>query len=44
MNEARTFEALVKYGWAVYRTVDDGHRYNGYELTDAGKEIARQGA
>lgn len=36
-DHERTFAALARRGLAVWRTVDDGFRYNGYAITDAGK-------
>jgi hypothetical protein len=42
-DQQRTFDALERRGLAVYRRVEDGHRYNGYSLTDAGRAALEQG-
>lgn len=37
MTEVRTYEALERKGYVVYKSVGPGIALNGYRLTDAGQ-------
>lgn len=37
---ARTFDSCVRLGWLRVTSVDNGDRYNGYALTEAGEALA----
>jgi len=44
LREQRTFDALERRGWAVYRRREDGYTINGYQITDAGRAALSPGA